>query len=358
MIPKNDFGIVVRNNNAKEILNFLIKCGFENFLNFKGRTDNRDYYAIKQDSSLINAYSYNPTSQTFTLEEFKKLYDEEVNKFPKDNFAVLVENGNGREIIDFLVKNGFNNDNNMNGILYDDLTYYVSKNSKTINCRDSQHNKHITNIYTLTQLKKLKMNNEKISGYKAPYNMFNDQVRTGDIFIKDPGLTPRRVYFPIGRSNLTLPPEIVEQWEPYYEEEFKVDDWVYIISVPQETKEVKGLIGQITDKDATKGFVYTTSGSIKVKIGNNIWAINSSAYVVELRKATQEEIESITNIEFNGYQAEFAPTYVKFGCCKFEISDVRALDRILSESKFDKKFTIDGKEVAADFLKRILNRFK
>jgi len=79
---------------------------------------------------------------------------------------------------------------------------------------------------TFEQFKKyvLKMeNNKKIIGYKSPVDLFNKNYKAGTLFIKDTG-NFNFMYKPEGcvdNSKWTLPKEIVETWQPIYEEEVK-----------------------------------------------------------------------------------------------------------------------------------------
>ena len=59
----------------------------------------------------------------------------------------------------------------------------------------------------------------KIIGYKVPFDMFNDNISKGDVYVK---ATCGYVYYPqknnYGSLSNALPKEIVEQWEPVYGE--------------------------------------------------------------------------------------------------------------------------------------------
>lgn len=85
---------------------------------------------------------------------------EKEEAFPLDDFGVLVENGNGKEIVEYLVSKGFNNYNQFRGT--DTDCYYGIKNNQ-IECG---YRTYFSKTYTLQQLKQLDMENKKIIGYK------------------------------------------------------------------------------------------------------------------------------------------------------------------------------------------------
>jgi hypothetical protein len=78
--PKDDFGVIVENNNGKKILEFLETKGFHNSRHLLGSIENNDYYYVTNDSDVISTSNTgfspnytNPTSKTYTLEELKSL---------------------------------------------------------------------------------------------------------------------------------------------------------------------------------------------------------------------------------------------------------------------------------------------
>lgn len=72
--PKDDFGVIVENNNGKEIVNYLISKGFNNQKGLDGTAQNV-YYGILKDKTYISYFkiSESPFSQKFTLEQLKQL---------------------------------------------------------------------------------------------------------------------------------------------------------------------------------------------------------------------------------------------------------------------------------------------
>lgn len=100
---------------------------------------------------------------------------------------------------------------------------------------------------------KMKKDNKKIIGYKAPYDLFNGKVKQGAIYDKTtyPGLCKSDgVYCCDEKDEHNLPKEIVENWEPVYEEVNKSEE----ITIGKEGKRQRlkiyknGKIEILTDK--------------------------------------------------------------------------------------------------------------
>lgn len=66
---------------------------------------------------------------------------------------------------------------------------------------------------------------KKIIGYKCPQDYYEGAVKKGDIVSL--ACSGTVLYSVNSNSTFTFPKEIVETWEPVYEEELKVGDWVY-----------------------------------------------------------------------------------------------------------------------------------
>ncbi len=79
--PKDDFGVIVENNNGKEIVDYLVSKGFKNPHNFRGLSSNGEHYCIeKVNKNFITVYCNNPTSKTYTLEQLKQLDSNNMKK--------------------------------------------------------------------------------------------------------------------------------------------------------------------------------------------------------------------------------------------------------------------------------------
>lgn len=84
--------------------------------------------------------------------------------------------------------------------------------------------------------KEIKMKDKKIIGYIAPYDI-NSSVPSGSIYVEEKIYKNESKYVVSGKrgygSQYYLPAQIVETWEPVYEEGFKVGDFVYCINRKQ-----------------------------------------------------------------------------------------------------------------------------
>lgn len=121
----------------------------------------------------------------------------------------------------------------------------------------------------------MEKNNKKIIGYTCPTNLYEDKIKKGDLLIKD----SYGNYF-LSSTSHVLPKEIVETWEPVYEEEFKVGDWVVVLPNDPCYSNLKGGAQKIIEINDFPSLPYTLS----FKNGNR----NSYSLI---RKATKKEIE-------------------------------------------------------------------
>ena len=145
-----------------ELLRAVLKEAFPSF----GRHVNgiyKYYFINRFESRYFDFNDFNSQKlPTIPLNDFL-----EKEQFPKDDFGVIVENNNGKEIIDYLVSKGFENISLYSGNSWDGCSYGIKKHSKKID------NWGLSNIlpsktYTLQQLKNLEnnMENKEIIGYK------------------------------------------------------------------------------------------------------------------------------------------------------------------------------------------------
>lgn len=150
-----------------------------------------------------------------------------------NKIAIRVSNNDSKEIIDYLVEQGYVNTNCLVGNVDNGFYYY---NSGTLICCTYINNVHesYSKYSSLTEYKKSLqkvigefdcfknkyMNtNKKFIGYKSPMDLFGGNFKKGDIF----RLATENSY-KSGRSGSVifsrhLPKEIVETWEPVYEEQ-------------------------------------------------------------------------------------------------------------------------------------------
>lgn len=70
--PKDDFGVITKNENHIEIVRFLNKKGFDITNLFGGKCDN-NFYCVPKGSDIVKYCYKNLTSKTYTLEQLKAL---------------------------------------------------------------------------------------------------------------------------------------------------------------------------------------------------------------------------------------------------------------------------------------------
>lgn len=173
-------------------------------------------------------------------------------------------------------------------------------------------------------LKEETMENKKLIGYKVPYDLWGGQIKKGSIYITHP---PNNYGY---RDNMieefNIAKEIVEQWEPVYEEKFKVGDWVTVI---QEEAGFNGKLGQTYKifgwQENYKNRFYFTEG-------NKGKSINISK--VKVRLATKDEIEKATIKlpTINGHLGKVDGDLIVYGsnCAKFSIRNIADLSEDIS----------------------------
>lgn len=143
-----------------------------------------------------------------------------------------------------------------------------------------------------------------------------------------------------------------------YEEEFKVGDWVYIIKAQNGAKGAETKIGMITKDKSSYGLITNSYEKINIRISDRIWTVAENWNKVELRKATKEEIESVTEIKFNDYIAQFKNDNVIFGNVSFSKKELKTLFDLLSFPGYNAILYVNNKEVSVSFLEKILNHFQ
>lgn len=153
--------------------------------------------------------------------------------------------------------------------------------------RSSEKQEGFTEI-TFEQFKKYVLNqnnmNKKIIGYKCPTSLFRDLIKEGTVY-KSTNSSTTHVYgdyIPddkqVTADRFKLPAEIVETWEPVYEEQFKAGDWVVVL--PEDS-----YYNNCEQGKAQKIIDLNSSGSITLEFSNGTLKSYS-----KVRRATPEEI--------------------------------------------------------------------
>jgi hypothetical protein len=119
---------------------------------------------------------------------------------------------------------------NMDGTIGDYL-HYPKKGGTVVK-------KHIFKGYELVSLETLKSKIEKnnmsiekrkIIGYKVPFDIY-EGLLPKDTIIEEVKPNSWKANLS-NNNNIVLPSEIVKTWEPVYEEDFKIGDWVKVIKM-------------------------------------------------------------------------------------------------------------------------------
>lgn len=209
----NKVAIKVNNKEYEELIKFL-NCKNPETIIFFG-------YAVLYDTSSYDLRIWSDKwcdLHLFKIIDFQTfIQDNMKEQFPKDDFGIIVENKNGKEIIEYLISKGFKN-RGFIGDANNKEYYFIHINKNKIGCG---YTNPTSKTYTLQQLKNLENNMEKkIIGYKAPYDLFEGKINKGILYKKNDYAL--NTYYPQEYSKTSpyiLPKEIVETWEAVYEPE-------------------------------------------------------------------------------------------------------------------------------------------
>ena len=132
----------------------------------------------------------------------------------ENKFGIKVENDNARDIVEFLTSQGVKHD--WIGTGSSTSIYYV-ENNKMKECT-SRILEGFT-VYTLEEYKKTL--GRKIMGYKVPSDLFGGHVAKGDIY-KISNISADKIAYGFDANPaFNMPKEIVEKWQPVFEELIK-----------------------------------------------------------------------------------------------------------------------------------------
>lgn len=139
-------------------------------------------------------------------------------------------------------------------------------------------------------------------------------------------------------ADLLKKADVLDLWfEPVYEEEFKVGDWVTVTSAITGNDACDGYTGRITEKDDTST-PYAVDGS----------------WCYDVRKATAQEIERVTTVKIEGYKLEKnLDGSVTFGCQDFSKETVAALKDLFSRTAFKFSCKVNNTEITQEILRKL-----
>jgi hypothetical protein len=201
-------------------------------------------------------------------------------------------------------------------------------------------------------LKEETMEKKKIVGWKVPYDMYEGYIKTGDILSTN--VTDKYAYWYINgkiNNDICIPLEFVKTWEPVYEQEFKVGDYVTVI------KAVRGFNGE-------EGKTYKIFGW-QEKHENKFYytedcqpTINTNE--VKVRLATPEEIEKkVSTIKIGDYEVKFTPNGVVIENVKYTSVEIATLADLIKRGQIKtlRVGCMGQYTVNLELLEKILSKF-
>lgn len=132
--------------------------------------------------------------------------------------------------------------------------------------------------------------------------------------------------------------EYPEFWEPQYEPEFKIGDFVVCIG---ESNECHRGISSGWKKDLIYKITPTNTNDI-CKFGG---VHGNGVYIESLRLATEEEIKVFQTITIGGYTAKKEGSLIAFGCARFSkemLTQLLVISKTATSSGFDLNISKSG----------------
>ena len=264
------------------------------------------YYSHKSATNdYLNSqkweYSFNPQGEIISVEEFKFRY--------LDEFIVDCSNTTKEEIQEvykFLVEYR----NYIGSYINSDISYFFSTIVCNKNGGDSLYNDMAFaknkfpnhKVYTFEEFKQKNKNSmeKKIIGYKLTkpeyrdavakiiesQNDFNNEIF--DTLILNTSLNSYSI-------DLLKKAGVLDIWfEPVYKQQYKVGDFVKVITTEHGAVGAEKGYGIITDERGTNGLVSKYPNGIKVKINDEVWTIGENYETIKLEKVSKEEFEKNT----------------------------------------------------------------
>ena len=301
------------------------------------KTGSNSYEKGHNPGHMVKAWLYD-FGKEISFDDFKRLVLNEY-VFP-ENWAIK-----RTEDTDDIITNFINKTNNVNHLLFKDNKDcpWMHSGKSIVSGGSLRYGYEEINFDEFSKYVMKKTDNRSISSYKLIKELPTLSIHTiGDIV----------------EHNLEFYSQFPEYWEPIYEEEFKLGDWITIIG--ERTGWLKEVIEStfqiVSPKESYCAGVYW--GILQPTVGI------SGALCAKFRKATKEEIEKskIPTIIINGYVGEFLEDSVEFGCAKFEKDIFIELNSIiqkefLNTNRSIKSVTIGKGEFSATDIQNIVAYF-
>lgn len=216
--------IAIEFNSDIKLLQQVIKEAFPNETYLVG--GGFKYYFKNLDTDAGDNRKYIDFNSETNLPTIPLLDFIQEEQFPKDDFGVIVENSNAKEIFYYLMSKGFLNNKNNGGIGSKNSYYYIATNSKEIDY--ACHTNPTSKTYTLQQLKQLDNNNMETTKKILTYKLVKEEYAAACIKIIDFDGTPKTFmeYKLAVTGNFVerfIEAGVLDLWfEPVYEKQEKV----------------------------------------------------------------------------------------------------------------------------------------
>jgi len=149
--------------------------------------------------------------------------------------------------------------------------------------------------------------------------------------------------------------KILDLWfEPVYEEEYKVGDWIYVketgtaVYMSSNHGCATGHIAQIERMDSMYGSA--------TQEDPRYYGFKFNLRREDFRKATTEEIEKAKSlVKISGYKAEKTSSGIKFGCQTIPYSVLDSLENLMSRSEFSTDIKINNTPITLEIVQKLKN---
>lgn len=200
--------------------------------------------------------------------------------------------------------------------------------------------------YVLKENKEENMKKRKIIGYRCPIDLWAEQdtyPKKGDLYIK---INFGNYQWEKDKKDcFNIAKEIVETWEPVYEEEFKVGDIVVLTKADIYSEKDK-IVGSLVSLE---------NGNSLYPILIKSYSLNRNIYCSKIRKATLEEIKAAQEIKIGEYIIEFLKEGFKIGCGEYNIEDLNVCLEVLKLKNIS-HIDFSGNKITKETCERILER--
>lgn len=314
-------------------------------------------YYYHHDSNSWGSNNYDFKGESIPLKDF----------ILKELLAAWCVKNDGSQLFkDTVIK--YLNDKYNKGLQGDCENYYygvdITGNFNFLNLLKNIDKYFENNILTLEEFIEItqmntKNTDKKIIGYKCPTDMFNGGIPKNTLYVRKYSEVLENGYYSKDHleSNVYyLPKEIVETWEPVYEEEnYKVGDYV-VLSNSQQCSNGHG-----REDNKVYIIVEENAGANKDqhRVSNDLLQRNGNGIIYKkyIRRATKEEITAKKAelfekpISINNYKLKItSKNSFKFGCNNFTRKELEAYILLVER---EAQITMFGTKIDLELLNKI-----